>query len=81
MTDYTVKTSQQFGSVLRGYRKDQKLTQRQIGIKAGLPQPSISQIEADPGPAALSRLLKVLAALELEIVVRKKRTSQSSSDW
>ena len=81
MPDYTVKTSQQLGSVLHGYRKDRRLTQQQIGTKTGLPQPSISQMEADPGTMALSRLLKVLSVLDLELVVREKRTSQAPSDW
>jgi HTH-type transcriptional regulator/antitoxin HipB len=81
MNDYTVKTSQQLGSVLRGYRKERRLTQQQIGAKTGIPQPIISQMEDDPGPKALSQLLKVLAALELEFVVRKKRMSQVPADW
>ncbi len=81
MTDYAVKTSRQLGAVLKGYRKDRRLTQRQIGAKTGLPQPSISQMEADPGPMALARLLKVLSALDLELVVREKKASQATSDW
>jgi HTH-type transcriptional regulator/antitoxin HipB len=79
--DYTVKTGLQLGSVLRGYRKNKGFTQQQIGAKTGLPQPSISQMEANPGPMALSRLLKVLSVLDLEFVVREKKTTQEPSDW
>lgn len=81
MTDYTVKTSQQLGAVLRGYRKELSLTQQEIGMKSGVSQPIISQMEVDPGPKALSQLLKVLAGLDLELVVRKKRPSQAPADW
>jgi HTH-type transcriptional regulator/antitoxin HipB len=79
--EYTVKTSQQLGAVLRGYRKERQLTQQQVGTKSGVPQPIISRMEDDPGPKALSQLLKVLGALDLELAVRKKRTSQVSADW
>ena len=81
MTDYTVKTSRQLGAVLRGYRKEQSLTQQEIGKKAALPQPSISEMETDPGRAALSRVLKVLGALDLELVIRERKNDSERLDW
>jgi len=81
VTDFTVKTSHQLGAVLRGYRKDRGLTQQEVGKKTALPQPSISEMEADPGRAALSRLLKVLAALDLELVIREKKKNSERSEW
>ncbi len=53
MTDYPIKTPQQLGSVLKGYRKEQRLTQRAVGAKVGLAQNAVSQIEAEPGSAGL----------------------------
>ena len=38
MNDYPIKTAQQLGAVLQGYRKTQQLTQAQVGARVGLPQ-------------------------------------------
>jgi hypothetical protein len=73
MNEFAIKTPQQIGAVLRGYRTAKKLNQQSVGLKAALPQPVISKIE--------SRLFKVLAALELELVVRPKSRNQTSSEW
>lgn len=81
MTDYSIKTPEQLGSVLRGFRRDQSLTQSDLGAKCGLAQNAISQIEAEPGKASLTRIFKLLAALELEIVVRKRGKPDRRSDW
>lgn len=81
MTDYPIKTPEQLGAVLRGYRRDQSLTQKSVGAKCGLAQNAISQIEAAPGKASLARIFKLLAALELEIVVRNRGKSGRRSDW
>jgi len=81
MPDYPIKTPQQLGAVLRGYRTEKKLTQQDIGTKAGLAQNAISQIEAKPGPASLARIFQVLSALDLELVVRSRKPSDNSSEW
>ena len=81
MTDYPIKTPEQLGSVLRGYRRDQRLTQKDVGTKVGLAQNAVSQIEAEPGKAGLTRIFKLLAALDLEVIVRKRGKSNRRSDW
>jgi HTH-type transcriptional regulator/antitoxin HipB len=80
MNDYSIKTTQQLGSVLPGYRKDRKLTQRAVGEKVGFAQNVVSMMESDPGQVSLSRLFKLLSALDLELVVRRK-TTVSKSEW
>ena len=80
MNDYSIKTTQQLGSVLQGYRKDRKLTQRAVGEKVGFAQNVVSMMESDPGQVSLSRLFKLLSALDLELVVRRK-TTVSKSEW
>ena len=79
MNDFTIKTPQQLGAVLRGYRNSKKLNQQALGTRAALPQPVISKIESNSGRVMLSRLFKVLAALDLELVVRPK--TKTSSEW
>ena len=81
MTDYPIKTPQQLGSVLQGFRKQQRLTQSAVGAKVGLAQNAVSQIEAEPGRAGLARIFKLLAALDLELVVRSRKTAGRPSDW
>lgn len=81
MTDYPVKTPQQLGSVLQGYRKDQGLTQKSAGAMVGLAQNAVSLIESNPGRAGFARVFKLLAALDLELVVRPRRTPDRHSEW
>lgn len=81
MNEFPIRTTQQLGSILQGFRREKKLTQRAVGTLAGLAQNAISEIEAKPGPASLDRIAKVLAALDLELVVRRRMQPTQKSDW
>jgi len=81
MNDFAITTPKQLGAVLRGYRTSKKLSQQGVGLRAALPQPIISNIESNSSRIALSRLLKVLAALDLELVIRPKSKKNTSSEW
>jgi len=79
--DFTINTPKQLGAVLRGYRISKKLSQQNVGMRAALSQPVVSNIESNSGRIALSRLLKLLAALELELVIRPKSKRKTSTEW
>jgi HTH-type transcriptional regulator/antitoxin HipB len=81
MNDYSIKTPNQLGLVLQGYRKELGLTQKDVGAKVGMTQKAVSKIELAPGQTGLSLIFKLLAALDLEIVVRSRGASQRRSDW
>jgi HTH-type transcriptional regulator/antitoxin HipB len=81
MKNFPIKTPQQLGAVLQGCRKAQKLTQAQVGTRVGLPQKEISKLEMSPANTSLARVFKVLAALELEIVVRERGVASNPSEW
>lgn len=81
MSDYPIRTPQQLGAVLRGFRRERKLTQRAVGGRAGLAQNVISLLETNPGPASLARIARVLAALDLELVVRSRKSASHDSEW
>ena len=81
MNDYPIKTPQQLGSVLQGYRKERGLTQKAVGDKVGLAQKAVSKIELAPGRAGVSLIFKLLAALDLELVVRPRGTPDRPSEW
>ena len=50
-----------------------------VGAAVGLPQNAISQIEAAPDHSSLARVFKVLAALELEVVVRPRQPGKGAA--
>jgi HTH-type transcriptional regulator/antitoxin HipB len=79
--EFIIKTPQQLGPVLQGYRKQRRLTQSQAGAKVGLAQNVVSAMEKDPQRAGLARVFKLLAALDLELVVRPRGRSSRPSEW
>jgi len=81
MNDYPIKTAQQLGAVLQGYRKTHQLTQAQVGARVGLPQKVISKLEINPANTSLARVFKLLAALDLELVVRPRGKNTPPSEW
>ena len=81
MNDYPIRTPQQLGTVLQGYRKTHQLTQAQVGESVGLPQKEISKLEMNPANTSLARVFKLLAALDLELVVRARKKNAPPSEW
>lgn len=73
MTDLA-RSPRQIGNIVRSARRNQGLTQAQLGVRAGLRQETISLIETGNPAARLETILAVLAALDLEfrIVARSK---------
>lgn len=73
MTDLA-RTPKQIGSLVRRTRKQRRLSQTQLGEKAGLRQETISLIETGHPAAKVETILAVLTALDLEfrIVPRSK---------
>jgi len=81
MKDYVIRTSAQLGPVLQGYRKTRALTQAQVGQAIGSPQAEISKLELDPSSASLARVVKLLAVLDLELVVRPRGKNTPPAEW
>ena len=81
MADYPIKTPAQLGSVLKGFRRDRKLTQAAVGAKVGLPQNAISEIESKPDRSSVARIFRLLAALDLDLVIRPRKASDNRTDW
>lgn len=72
------RTPRQIGNSIRVSRRKLGLSQEQLAAKTGTRQGTLSDIE-NARPARLDTLLKILAALDLELVVRT-RTKSSASD-
>jgi HTH-type transcriptional regulator/antitoxin HipB len=80
-TGYPIKTPQQLGAVLQGYRKQRGLTQAQVARTSGLLQSAVSELELDSSTASLNRIFKLLAALDVELVVRSRGPARKASEW
>ena len=79
---YLVRTPQQLGAVLRGRRREKRLTQAATGAKVGLRQNAVSVIEAQAGRSTVVRLFKLLSALDLELSLHDKRIGRAKGqEW
>ena len=77
-----IRAPEQLGSLLRGARRQRNLSQQELGVKAsGTSQARGSQLELQPGRFTVDRLLLILAALDLELVIRPRETSDELTEW
>ena len=77
-----IRAPEQLGSLLRGARRQRNLSQQELGVKAsGTSQARVSQLELQPGRHTVDRLLLILAALDLELVIRPRETSDELTEW
>lgn len=74
--DYPIRTADQLAPILKAFRKSQGLSQIELSQKMGVTQQALSLLEAAPHRASFERLLSVLAALDVEIVLREKQSPQ-----
>lgn len=81
--DYPVRTADQLTHILRGVRRQKKMSQESVGAVIGLKQEAVSTLERTPGASSVDRLLSVLSALGLELVVRDvpKVDTTSRGEW
>lgn len=64
---YPIKTLSQLPLILKGFRKEEGLTQAAMAEKLGIAQQSYAHFEANPASATLERLFTVLRLLDVEI--------------
>lgn len=72
------RTPLQLGNGIRERRRRLGLTQEQLAAKAGVRQRTVSDVE-NAGNARLDTVMRVLAALDLELVLQT-RTKGSAKD-
>lgn len=71
-----VRNTTQLGTAILRFRKHNGWTQNALGKRAGLKQPIVSTTEHGASGTSLETFFKLLAALDLEIVVRRRRKSE-----
>ena len=80
--EQVIRAPAQLGLMLRGARREQGLNQQQLALKAGgMSQARLSQLELQPGRLTVERLLLLLAALNLEVVVRPREQTIEPAEW
>jgi HTH-type transcriptional regulator / antitoxin HipB len=81
-SEQVIRAPAQLGTLLRGVRQQQGLSQQDLALKAGgMSQARLSQLELQPGRLTVERLLLILAALDLELVVRARQISCEPTEW
>ncbi len=73
--DYPIHFAEQLSQHLKAFRKTRGLTQAQLAMHLGLTQSRIADIETNPGKVSLENLLKVLAALNVRVLLRDDATA------
>lgn len=80
--EQVIRAPAQLGVLLKSVRRQQRLSQQELALKAGgTSQARLSQLELQPGRLTLERLLLLLAALDLELVVRPRQASIEATEW
>ena len=80
--EQVIQAPSQLGVLLRGARQKRGMSQQELALKAGgTSQNRLSELELQPGRFTVERLLLILAALELELVVRPRETSTMPAEW
>lgn len=80
-----VSTPRLLGEALRTARKGLGETQAEIAGRVGLLPKTVSALESNPGASSLSSLYKLLAALDLDLVLRPRRSGKgkpsTTGEW
>ena len=80
--EQVIQAPVQLGVLLRGARRERGMSQQELALKAGgTSQNRLSELELQPGRFTVERLLLILAALDLELVVRPRETSTRPAEW
>ncbi|MCB0366490.1 MAG: helix-turn-helix transcriptional regulator [Bdellovibrionaceae bacterium] len=71
-----VRSTRQLGHVIKRERNTQGFSQNDLAEKSGLRQAGVSLVESGAKGVRLETLFKLLAALDLEIVVQNRKKGQ-----
>jgi len=69
---------QNLGLILRAARKRKGLSQTEAGKSVGIDQPTLSKIERGESNARLDTLFRLLAALDMELIIKPRETSSTT---
>ena len=81
MSDFPVRTPEQLPELLRGFRQAAGLTQSEVALRLGVTQQTLSALERHASAVSAGRLMKLLAILGVELVLRKAETDRATAAW
>jgi len=70
--EYRITDPNQLAVVLRSFRRARKLTQAKLAERLGVVQQSYARMETHPAATSVSSLMKMLAALGVDLVLRDR---------
>lgn len=70
--EYILRTADQLRPILKGFRNARGYSQTELAGRLGITQQALSALEREPDSASVGRLMQLLAALDVEIVLRDK---------
>jgi HTH-type transcriptional regulator/antitoxin HipB len=77
-----IRNSKELGAAIRKARLSKKLRQIELARKASMRQALISDLENGTGSATLDTMLKILAALDLDIsIVSRKKAEFDPTEY
>ncbi len=68
--DFPLRFAGQLQQHIRALRKARNLTQAQLAHKLGVGQSRMADIEANPSAVSVEHLFKILAALDVQLMLR-----------
>ncbi len=69
------------GQALKRYRRLKKISQTEAGQKLILDQTTVSSIENGAPGTRIDTIFRLIAALDLEMVIRTKQVTSSTAGW
>jgi len=67
------------GVALRAERKKKKQSQTEVGKSVGIDQPTVSRVEKGNSGTELGTLFRLLAALDLELIIQPRQHSTNAA--
>ncbi|MDO8262766.1 MAG: helix-turn-helix transcriptional regulator [Gallionella sp.] len=74
MNDFPVRTDTQVSMLMKSFRKARGMTQADLARALGVTQQTASDLERNASKASVSRLMRMLSAVGVELVLRDKQT-------
>ncbi|TVQ81135.1 MAG: helix-turn-helix domain-containing protein [Bradymonadales bacterium] len=71
-TKVIIRNAKQLGAAIQRFRSEQKWPQVELSKRSGVKQPTISQVEGGAEKTRLATMFKLLAGLDLELVIRSR---------
>ncbi len=73
-------SAKSLGLILRAARKRKQLSQTDAGKSVGIDQPTMSKIERGESHARVDTLFRLLAALDMEMIIRPRETPSKTNE-